>query len=108
MALADGYRVRRCCVCVYKPCSWAVVVLSDVNRRSATEAAGLRLFLLPRALRVAKAMCAKSCDICHVGSQKRSKEKSNIYGFQLRLWHSLFKRLLNSARGSLRDRDQWR
>ncbi len=46
------------------------MVLSDVNRRSATEAAGLRLFLLPRVLRVVRAMCAKRCDICHVGSQK--------------------------------------
>lgn len=40
--------------------------------------------------------------------EKSREEKSNIYGFQLRLWHSLFKRLPNSAQGNLGDLDQWR
>ena len=39
--------------------------------------------------------------------EKSREEKSNIYGFQLRLWNALFKRLLNSALGNLGDRDQW-
>lgn len=50
-------------------------------------------------------MCAKSCDICHMGNQKKREEKINIYGFHLLLWNALFKRLLNSARGNLGDRE---
>ncbi len=62
------------------------MVLSDVNRRFATEAAGLRLFLLPRDLRVASHVCEELRYLsCGQPEVKRSKEKQREEQY---LWFS--------------------